>query len=64
MVSNLENDSDRLHAPYEATTSKDGSRDRYINVAVLMIHWIGSLDEGLEAHTEVCLPEPKSRSQA
>ncbi|KAK1082338.1 hypothetical protein LTR33_003988 [Friedmanniomyces endolithicus] len=53
MVSNLENDSDRLHAPYEATTSKDGSRDRYINVAVLMIHWIGSLDEGLEAHTEV-----------
>ncbi|KAK1814407.1 Phosphatidylinositol-4-phosphate 5-kinase [Friedmanniomyces endolithicus] len=33
--------------------SGDGSRERYTNVTVLMIHWVGSLDEDLKACTEV-----------
>ncbi|KAK0247974.1 hypothetical protein B0A54_12445 [Friedmanniomyces endolithicus] len=42
-----------LYASNAVAAAEDRNRDHYTNVAVLMIHWIGSLDEDLKAYTEV-----------
>ncbi|TKA82966.1 hypothetical protein B0A55_01561 [Friedmanniomyces simplex] len=53
-MSKLEHDDERLQKAWkELVSSELGSLDHYTNVAVLMVHWIGSLDEDLKAHSEV-----------
>ncbi|KAK1066416.1 hypothetical protein LTR74_007138 [Friedmanniomyces endolithicus] len=53
MGSKADDDKDWLHTSNAVAAPEDSSRDHYTNVAVLMIHWIGSLDEDLKAYTEV-----------